>query len=147
MTSEEAHERARAAIAGAKEEGTTFLNFGVGIGEDSEVHDFLPALTSLPAELAELTTLTRLDLDHTEITDAGLSALNHLTGLQTLVLNETPVTDEGLSALTGLTDLQTLFLSGTRITKAGLRQLAAVDEFLCPGGILGDFGDTRHSGY
>ena len=57
-----------------------------------------------------------VDLDKTQIADAGLVYLRELTKLEQLILGYTQITDAGLVHLKGLTDLQTLFLSGTQVT-------------------------------
>lgn len=74
MSAEEAYARAQAAIAKAKAEGATelFLDFDNGFGD----------VRQLPPELAELTDLTRLDVDGTQVED--LEPLSTLTALQTL---------------------------------------------------------------
>ena len=75
-------------------------------------------------ELAPLAHLQTLDLRFTEVTDAGLKELAPLTQLQTLDLGGTKVTDAGLKELAPLTQLQTLNLLGTAVTGAGLKELA-----------------------
>ncbi len=95
----------------------------------AEVLDFsdLTALTTLPAELADLTGLRRLfagdfRADGRETPFYGrrltdISALAALTGLTTLDLSRTPVLDiRTLAALTGLT---TLDLSYTEVSEIG----------------------------
>jgi hypothetical protein len=57
--------------------------------------------------------LRLLDLDLTEVTDAGLEHLKGLTALQELSLWRTPVTDAGLQHLKGLTGLRVLCLCDT----------------------------------
>ena len=48
---------------------------------------------------SRLTKLELLNLNRTEITDAGLSHLKKLTNLQTLFLKDTKVTDAGIPEL------------------------------------------------
>ena len=64
-----------------------------------------------------------VDLDETEIDDAGLSNLKGLTRLQLLSIDGTRITDIGLANLKGLTSLTDLSLDNTEIGDAGLAQL------------------------
>ncbi|MEQ1587050.1 MAG: c-type cytochrome domain-containing protein, partial [Cyclobacteriaceae bacterium] len=64
------------------------------------------------SKLSPLTSLTRLALEHTEITDGGIVALKSLTSLQHLNLNYTKVTAAGVMALATLKNLQTIYLYG-----------------------------------
>jgi Leucine-rich repeat (LRR) protein len=75
------------------------------------------------AHLQGLTALQELYLRGTQVTDAGLAHLRGLTGLLSLNLNDTQVTDAGLAHLQGLSGLGTLSLSGTQVTDAGLAHL------------------------
>ena len=73
-----------------------------------------------------LTTLTYLDLDDCDVTDAVLRELRGLTSLTWLNLEFcSHVTDVGLQHLTSLTALTTLDLRGTSTTKAGRNSLKA----------------------
>ncbi len=114
MTAEQAYASASAAIARAGAEGATYLNFGGKFSATDQVWQQLPALTRLPPELADLTRLTRLDLDGTQVGDAGVSALSGLVGLQLLDLQRTQVGETGLAVL------------------------SRVRGFLCPGGQWGE---------
>ncbi|MEM6905378.1 MAG: hypothetical protein AAF568_05750 [Pseudomonadota bacterium] len=62
-------------------------------------------LTRIPPEIADLTWLTRLDLEQTDISD--LSLLRGLTALTTLDLDDSLATD--LSPLVGMERLETLY--------------------------------------
>ena len=64
-----------------------------------------------------------LDLNNTQVTDAGLKELAGLQSLQTLVLFGTQVTDAGLKELAGLKSLRELWLGDTQVTDAGVAQL------------------------
>jgi hypothetical protein len=63
-----------------------------------------------------------VDLDRTQVTDAGLKMLAGLKQLQKLNLDHTRVTDTGLKELAGLKHLEVLVLSGTKVTDAGLKE-------------------------
>ena len=65
----------------------------------------------------------RLNLSHTQVTDAGLVHLKGLTKLGQLCLDNTQITDAGLAHLKGLTNLFHLQLADTSITDAGLESL------------------------
>jgi formylglycine-generating enzyme required for sulfatase activity len=69
-----------------------------------------------------------LDLQGTDITDAGLVNLRWLTAegaarIEELILRETQVGDAGLSHLTGLVNMRLLDLGETRVTEVGCRRL------------------------
>ena len=71
--------------------------------------------------LSDLDNLQSLELDRTQVTDAGLLHLSGLTNLKTLDLRRTRITDAGLVHLKGVTNLRLLDLSGCQnITDAGL---------------------------
>jgi len=65
-----------------------------------------------------------LDLQQTQVTDAGLAALTPFTKLRKLQLQKTSLTDAGLEHLGKLTSLEILNLYGTAVTDAGLLHLA-----------------------
>jgi uncharacterized membrane protein len=67
------------------------------------------------AKLASLNNVTRLSLDGTQITDAGVVHLKSMKALLYLNLNNTKVTATGISNLVSLKQLQSVFLYGTNI--------------------------------
>jgi hypothetical protein len=67
--------------------------------------------------------ICRVDLDNTQVTDAGFEHLKGLANLVVLKLRNTQVTDVGLEHLKGMTKLEIINLSGTRLTDAGLEHL------------------------
>ena len=79
--------------------------------EDKDVH-----------VLASLKDLTYVDLNHTQITDAGLKELVEIESVTALDLTGTKVTDAGLKELQKLKNLTTLSLAGTKITEGGLKE-------------------------
>jgi len=80
------------------------------------------ATAKLTKEVFEET--IRIDLNGTEITDAGLKEVaTKLKQLKVLNLNKTKITDEGLKELVTVKNLETLFLDGTGITDEGLEEL------------------------
>ena len=68
-------------------------------------------------------TLQQLDVQHTEITDGGLSRIAQLTELKSLNLAGTRITSDGLARLTTLHKLQNLNLSETTLIPADLGPL------------------------
>ncbi len=70
--------------------------------------------------LHELPDLSELSLRRSQVTDAGLVAMQSMVRLQRLALGPA-TTDAGLAHVQGLVALQSLDLSGTRITGEGLR--------------------------
>ncbi len=73
--------------------------------------------------LEGLTRLKRLSLINTVITNKGLVHLKGLTQLQVLDLSATKITDQGLAKLKGLVNLRELNLGLTKVTNAGLSEL------------------------
>ena len=73
---------------------------------------------SLLAPIAQLTNLTRLQLDNTPITDKGLVSLKPLINLQYLNLVGTKVTLQGVSQLKHLSKLQALYLYKTFVSSS-----------------------------
>lgn len=67
--------------------------------------------------------LRRVNLSHTEITDAGLEKLCRHAGLEQLRLSSSRVTDAGLAHVAKLKHLRFLHLLDAPITDAGLDQL------------------------
>jgi Leucine-rich repeat (LRR) protein/uncharacterized membrane protein len=70
------------------------------------------------AVIEQFDNLTRLSLEHTDITDEGLKRLTSLTNLRYLNLVGTQVTAQGVMALSDLKSLQSLYLYQTKITEA-----------------------------
>jgi hypothetical protein len=80
---------------------------------------------------ATLVTLRQLDLNFTDVTDAGLGYLEGLRDLQALDLGHTQVTDAGLVHFKQLDKLRWLNLTKTDVTDSGLihlRQLAQLRD-------------------
>jgi hypothetical protein len=103
------------------------------------------------AQLQECKKLAYLELNQSQVNDAGLAVMPHFPalrelhlsgcagvgdagvsriaqmtgGVQTLSLLGTQVTDDGLAPLGSLASLQTLYLTNTAITDAGLKHLQA----------------------
>ena len=73
---------------------------------------------SLLAPIAQLTNLTRLQLDNTPTTDKGLVSLQPLVNLQYLNLVGTKVTTQGVIQLKALPKLQALYLYKTFISSS-----------------------------
>jgi Leucine-rich repeat (LRR) protein len=71
--------------------------------------------------LANLAELTDLNLSRTPISDAGLVHLSKLHKLESLGLANTKISDKGLLHLCGLTRLKRLNLSGTQVTEEATR--------------------------
>jgi internalin A len=79
-------------------------------------------------ELAGLKQLQALNLMGTNVTDAGLKELTGLKQLQSLDLSYAQVTDRGLKHLAGLKQLQSLNLTQTEVTRAGLKKLSGLKQ-------------------
>jgi len=72
-------------------------------------------------QLVALTELERLDISHSNITDAELKYIAKMKGLISLNFEDCPgVTDKGIKFLRGMESLKTLNLSSCRLTDEGL---------------------------
>ncbi|HEX6227713.1 MAG TPA: c-type cytochrome domain-containing protein, partial [Chryseolinea sp.] len=78
------------------------------------------------ADIAQLTTLRRLNLEFTALSDAGLQPIASLPNLSYLNLVGTKITDKGLMQLSGLKNLQDLFVYQTSVTNAGIKSYLAL---------------------
>ena len=74
-------------------------------------------------ELLESGQLQMLDLERTQITDAGLESLKLLTGLTWLNLDDTAITDVAVDALSELNQLESLGLIGTTLSDGAVDRL------------------------
>lgn len=70
-----------------------------------------------------LSGLEELDLNYTQVTDAGLVQIGKLSNLKRLNLYDTRITDAGLESLSQLPKLTHLQIGRTQITDAGLQSL------------------------
>jgi hypothetical protein len=69
--------------------------------------------------------LKRLNLDDTNIGDAGIPAITQLGQLEFLHLGKTAISDEGVAGLAKLTQLRELILTNTAISKKAVAELQA----------------------
>ena len=67
--------------------------------------------------------LEYLDLNSSNLTDAGLFSIKDVKTLKTLRLCDTAITDSGLEQLETLTDLEHLSIVGCDVSEAGVAQL------------------------
>jgi hypothetical protein len=72
------------------------------------------------ASLARSTSIERIDLAYTPITDRGAGYLRGLSSLRCVRLDGTRITDASLTVLATLPDLELLALNQTHVTSAGL---------------------------
>ena len=79
-------------------------------------------------DIAKLQNLTILSLFDTKITDAGLIEVAKLKSLTRLILGFTKITDAGLKEVAKLQNLEDLRLDDTKITDAGLKDLAKLQN-------------------
>ena len=92
----------------------------VGLNRCPLTADDLETLNHLP-------TLSRLTLDESRVTDAGLTPLAGLEGLRHLSLQRTAITSDGLASLAGLEQLEELQLDGSyRIDDRAIETLASM---------------------
>ena len=76
------------------------------------------------AHLSDITSLTKLELNNTDITDAGLAHLIPLEDLAELLLFGTKITDHGLRLVGRFANLKNLNLGETAVTDEGLAHLS-----------------------
>ena len=76
------------------------------------------------AQIVEMRKLIQLRLASDRLTDAGLECLVKLSELRHLHLIDAPITDAGLEWLHALKNLESLYLDGTRATDDGIGRLA-----------------------
>lgn len=74
-------------------------------------------------QVGAMKTLVILNLEYTEITDAGLAHLAGLSNIRTLVLRGTEITDAGLAQLKPLTTLTELDLEFAAVSNEGVGRL------------------------
>ncbi len=74
--------------------------------------------------IVKLSSLTRLSLERTAISDAGIASLNSLSKLTYLNLVGTKITAKGLNQLKSLKELRQIFLFQTAISGAEFSQLS-----------------------
>jgi Leucine-rich repeat (LRR) protein len=82
------------------------------------------------ADLAELTTLTQLDLSYTKITDASLPVLKRLVNLESLDLSNTKIKGVGIGDWKDLKHLRRLTLNNTRIGDAAAKEIAEITSLM-----------------
>lgn len=90
-------------------------------------------------DLAAISTLRKLDLSETRITDHGLRQLKNASGITDLNLRfAESITGEGISALKSWKQLKRLNLAGTKISDSALQQISQLNslEELNIGGVL-----------
>jgi hypothetical protein len=71
-------------------------------------------------------TVTQLHLAETAVTDVGMQHVGRMDGLRLLNIEKTNVTDAGLALIVELPNLGDLWLRSTKVTNAGLKQLQSV---------------------
>jgi Leucine-rich repeat (LRR) protein len=80
------------------------------------------------AAIKGMTSLRRLNLDDTAVTNAGLQYLKGFTELYSLDLDHTHIGDAGLQYIVNLKSLRELSLTKTEVTNAGLADLKTMNE-------------------
>ena len=99
-----------------------FAIYNVSMPYNSAVND------DLLRQLANIETLSVLDIPGTKITDDGIAALQGSLKIGVLRLDDTAVTDEAMATVGTWKRLRELRLSGTKVTDIGIRHLADLPE-------------------
>jgi hypothetical protein len=95
--------------------------------------------------IRQLTGLKRLILGFTEVTNAGVAAVEGFRELSSLDLMATPVSDAGLGRMRGLTKLRSLRLNATQVSDDAIAKLQRelpslkIVAWNRPGGVRGPF--------
>lgn len=79
--------------------------------------------------------LIQLDLDHTVVSDKGLTALENLKYLESINLYGTQVSDASISSLAKIKSLKRVYLWQTKFSETGVAKLKKMRP-----GLLVDFG-------
>ena len=100
----------------------------VGCGEKENAGNAVDPVTALEKLGAKIyrtvgPEIDTVDLNDTQVTDAGLVHLTGMTKMVSLHLDGTPITDAGLVHLKGLTNMKILFVRKTQVTDAGIAEL------------------------
>jgi TPR repeat protein/predicted Ser/Thr protein kinase len=89
-----------------------------------DVLDTVELVMALPERLADLPNLRTLDLSKLALEDDDVRAIApHIKGVRWLNLERTDVTDAGLKALEALANLESLNVRDTKVTAAGIERL------------------------
>ena len=80
--------------------------------------------------LTNLTSLKRLDLTDSAITDDVLNHVSELTNLEVLILRRTGITDDGLAAISDLPKLRAIDLRNSNISDPGVEHLAKIKTLI-----------------
>ncbi len=76
-------------------------------------------LAKLVPHLKQIEQITRLQLQNTRVTDAGLEPLKGMSNILSINLEGTSISDRGLDSLKTISSLQYVFAAGTRVTEGG----------------------------
>ena len=110
-------------------------------GQVVALNIFDPRFSDIGMErLRQFTSLKRLSVEGTAVTDEGIKSLSAMTQLEELWLGNTVVGDTGLEVIRSLRSLRQLHLKGTRVTVSGVLSLwpaLARVSMSFPGGRLG----------
>jgi hypothetical protein len=87
------------------------------------------------SQISDMPLLIQLDLDHTQVGDKGLTALENLKYLESVNLYATKVSDAGLISLAKIKSLKRVFLWQSKVTETGVAKLKRLRP-----GLIVDFG-------
>ncbi|QRR02970.1 c-type cytochrome domain-containing protein [Dyadobacter sandarakinus] len=105
---------AQAALLTALAEQITWLKLG-----DTKITD------QGLKEIAKLKNLSKLHLEHTGVTDAGMASLRDLPYLEYMNVVDTKVGDEGLKSAASIKALRSIYVWQSAVTDTAVQQLAA----------------------
>ena len=76
-------------------------------------------LAKLVPHLKQIKEITRLQLQNSHVTDAGLEPLKGMSNIRYITLEGTSITDRAMDSLKTISSLQYVTLKGTRVTEDG----------------------------
>jgi thiol-disulfide isomerase/thioredoxin len=77
------------------------------------------SLAKLVPHLKQINQITRLQMQNTRITDAGLEPLKGMSNISSINLEGTAISDRGLGTLKTIRSLKCVLVAGTRVTEDG----------------------------
>jgi N-acyl-D-aspartate/D-glutamate deacylase/Leucine-rich repeat (LRR) protein len=104
------------------------------------------SVTDAQLEYLAVLPLTRLDLETTQISDAGLEFVSRMATLEELNLANTTTSDKSLAKLEKLSRLRKLILNNTYVQGPGLAALVSLQELELAGTRVADVGLAELAG-
>jgi thiol-disulfide isomerase/thioredoxin len=101
-------------------ESPSLAEIDIKLDEKGPVDELLPKVAP---HLKQIGKISRLHLQNTRVTDAGLEALKGMSNIVSVSLEGTSISDRGLESLKTITSLTYVILTRTRVTEDGVLAL------------------------